>query len=64
MTETAITIDEMVREAKRELIYRRTVFAQAAREGRMNAREAERRIAVQQAIVLTLSGMSELVQEP
>jgi len=54
----------MVREAKRELIYRRTVFAQAAREGRMNAREAERRIAVQQAIVLTLSGMSELVQEP
>jgi len=58
-----ITIDEMVREAKRELVWRKSVFAQAAREGRMNAHEADRRIAVQQAIVLTLSDLADVVQE-
>ena len=57
---TEITIDEMLREAKRELIYRKTVFMQAAREGRMNMREAERRIAVQQAIVVTLGSMADV----
>jgi len=60
---SGITIDEMVREAKRELVWRKSVFVQAAREGRMNAHEADRRIAVQQAIVLTLSDLADVVQE-
>ena len=54
MPETPITISEMIREAKRELGLRQAFYPVRVRERRMNARQADRQIDVQAAIVETL----------
>jgi hypothetical protein len=49
-----ITLEDMIAEARLELNYRRQVFGNAVRTGRMNKRQADRRYDVMEAILKRL----------
>jgi hypothetical protein len=46
-----VTLDDMIAEVRTELNYRRQVFGNAVRTGRMNKRLADRRFDVMEAIL-------------
>jgi hypothetical protein len=57
---TCFTIDEMIREAQRELELRRQCYWPRVRDGKMRADDAERRIALMEAIVKRLTATAAI----
>jgi hypothetical protein len=49
-----VTVGDMIAEVRRELEMRRNVYARAAREGRMNRHQADRRIEIMAAVLARL----------
>lgn len=58
MTAAPIDLDEMIREVRRELKFRRSVYARAVAGNRMNKGEADRRIDVMRAVLENLQAQS------
>lgn len=54
-----VTLDDMIAEVKRECQKRREVYGRAVQERRMNARLANRRIDVMDAVLKYLEQMQE-----
>lgn len=60
---TPCTLHDQVAEAKRELGLRRSVYPRWVADGRMNQQTAARRLALQEAIVATLTALACEEQE-
>lgn len=56
---SAFTLDELAREAQREVQYRRWVYSKQIEEGRMAQSIAERKIAMMEAIAERLQAEAE-----
>lgn len=57
------TIDEQVREARRELKLRLAAYPRFVLDGRMTQQQADKQISLQQDIVATLQGLA-LAEQP
>lgn len=49
-----ITLDDMIDEVRRELVYRQRVYARLVAEQKMNSRQRDRRIDVMEAVLAHL----------